>query len=410
MKSATFVNILTSSALFASVLGGAQALMPRVTEALAASPSNHVEVAIEAPVDPQGSIDYDRIDRRLSLLMDEPGMVGMAVGIVEDGEISFLKGYGETVAGSGEAVEIDTQFRWASVSKGVAGIMAAKLDKEGRLSLDLPISNYSSTLRLPENNQFNATLRDVLSHRLGLWRNAYDDKLEGGQDPDEIRRMLGTLVQICPVGECWSYQNIAFDSSSEAIERGTGQTFEDALTTRLFGPLGMAHGSASKVRLESADSWARPHNRGEREIPNKEAYYRVPAAGGVNSDILDMAIWLQAQVGQFPDILPQEVLEDAHRPLIETPGEMRRMRDFRERLSDARYGLGWRSYDYAGHTIVGHRGGIDGYRSLILFDPAEKTGVVALWNSNTSQPNGVQFEVLDMLYGLENRDWLELGT
>ncbi len=36
------------------------------------------------------------------------------------------------------------------------------------------------------------------------------------------------------------------------------------------------------------------------------------------------------------------------------------------------YGYGWRSYDYAGHHIVGHRGGISGYRSLILFDPAEE--------------------------------------
>jgi beta-lactamase class C len=34
--------------------------------------------------------------------------------------------------------------------------------------------------------------------------------------------------------------------------------------------------------------------------------------------------------------------------------------------------------------------------------------VVALWNSNTSQPGGLEFEVMDMLYGLPFRDWLEL--
>ena len=68
----------------------------------------------------------------------------------------------------------------------------------------------------------------------------------------------------------------------------------------------------------------------------------------------------------------------------------------------------WRSYDYAGHRIVGHRGGVAGYRSLILFDPHKKSGVVALWNSNTSQPGGLEFEVMDMLFGLPFRDWLEL--
>ena len=46
------------------------------------------------------------------------------------------------------------------------------------------------------------------------------------------------------------------------------------------------------------------------------------------------------------------------------------------------------AYDYAGHQIIGHRGGVNGYRSLILFDPAEKSGVVAMWNSNTASPAG----------------------
>jgi beta-lactamase class C len=33
---------------------------------------------------------------------------------------------------------------------------------------------------------------------------------------------------------------------------------------------------------------------------------------------------------------------------------------------------------------------------------------VALWNSNTSQPGGLEFEVMDMLYDLPFRDWMEL--
>jgi beta-lactamase class C len=84
------------------------------------------------------------------------------------------------------------------------------------------------------------------------------------------------------------------------------------------------------------------------------------------------------------------------------------MRKFRERLGSASYGLGWRIYDYAGHRVVGHRGGVTGYRSLILFDPALKTGVVALWNSSAAQPGGLEFEILDMLYKLPPRDWLNI--
>ena len=53
--------------------------------------------------------------------------------------------------------------------------------------------------------------------------------------------------------------------------------------------------------------------------------------------------------------------------------------------------------------------GMNGYRSLILFDPEKKSGVVALWNSDTWQPGGLEFEVMDMLYHLPFRDWLELN-
>ena len=88
-------------------------------------------------------IDYAALDARLQRLMDKPAMVGLAVGIVENGRITFLRGYGETLAGSGEKVTPQTVFRWASVSKGVAATMVAKLAEQGKLSLTAPVANYS---------------------------------------------------------------------------------------------------------------------------------------------------------------------------------------------------------------------------------------------------------------------------
>ena len=66
-------------------------------------------------------------------------MVGLAVGVVENGRITFLKGYGETQAGSGEPVTPETVFRWASVSKGVAATMVAKLAEQGKVNLNAPV-------------------------------------------------------------------------------------------------------------------------------------------------------------------------------------------------------------------------------------------------------------------------------
>ncbi len=355
-------------------------------------------------------VDYALIDQRLQQLINKPAMVGLAVGIVENGRITFLRGYGETLEGSGNPVTPETVFRWASVSKGVAATMVAKLSEEGKIRLDAPVADYAPDLKLPAGNELRATVGDLLSHRLGLYRNAYDNKLEEGQDPSILRQSLAQLNAVCPPGTCWSYQNVAYDASSEMVSRVTGLPYEQAVKQYLFNPIGMSSGSVSLAGLEANRSWARPHTVGKRPLPMVDTYYKVPGAGGINSNIKDMSLWMLAQMGEMPDVLDSRVLDTIHAPYVVTPTERGRLRKFLERLGTAWYGYGWRSYNYAGHRIIGHRGGINGYRSLILFDPEKKSGVVALWNSNTNQPGGLEFEVMDMLYGLPFRDWLELNT
>jgi beta-lactamase class C len=369
----------------------------------------HLKLASLSTAD-RRDIDYRALDSRLRQLAAKPAMVGLAVGVVENGRITFLQGYGETLKGSGEPVTPDTVFRWASVSKGLAATMVVKLAEQGKIKLGAPVADYAPDLHLPLGNEHLATVGDLLSHRLGLYRNAYDNKLEEGADPSMLRASLGQLNAICAPGTCWSYQNVAFDASSEMVSRATGQSYEQAVRRMLFNPIGMTSGSVSMAGLQSSKSWARPHNAGGRPLPMVDTYYKVPGAGGINSNIKDMALWMEAQMGEMPDVLDARLLDTIHAPYVVTPTERGRLRKFLERLGTAWYGYGWRSYDYGGHRIVGHRGGINGYRSLILFDPAKKSGVVALWNSNTNQPGGLEFEVMDMIYRLPFRDWLELDS
>ena len=354
-------------------------------------------------------VDYRLLDARLKQMMTKPTMVGLAVGVVENGRITFLQGYGETLAGSGDRVTPETVFRWASCSKGVAATMVAKLAEQGKLDLNSPVANYAPDLKLPAGNEYRATVGDLLSHRLGLYRNAYDNKLEEGQDPSVLRASLSQLNPTCAPGTCWSYQNVAYDASSEMVSRLTHMPYEQAVKRYLFNPIGMTSGSVSMAGLQASPSWARPHTVGRRPLPIVDTYYRVPGAGGINSNVKDMALWMLAQMGEMPDVVDGKVLDTIHAPYVVTPTERGRLRKFLERLGTAWYGYGWRSYDYSGHHVIGHRGGINGYRSLILFDPDRKSGVVALWNSNTSQPGGLEFEVMDMIYHLPFRDWLELS-
>ena len=367
-----------------------------------------VPVAGRTPQEP-GAVDYARIDSRLQRLAQDPAMVGFAVGIVENGEIRFLKGYGVTEAGGHEPVTPDTVFRWASLSKGVAADTVALLANQGLLSLDEPVATHASSLRLPDGSEHVATVANLLSHRLGLFGHAQDGKLEDGMDPRYLRGTLASLHNICPPGTCHAYQNVAYDAASEIVERVTGEPYGQVLRERFFAPLGMNSASTGRAALMSAQSWARPHaGASPRTFEVSDAYYRIPAAGGVNGSIKDLSIWMLAQMGLAPDVLPQPVLAAVQTPRVATPGENRRRRKFQERTATTAYGLGWRVIDYAGHRVIGHHGGVHGYHSMIMFDPVLHSGVVVLWNSSSPRPDGIEYEVMDMVYHLPFRDWLEL--
>lgn len=352
-------------------------------------------------------VDYTLLDSRLQRLMKKPFMVGMAVGVIENGRITFLRGYGTTLAGSGEQVTPQTVFRWASLSKGVAATTLVKLAEQGKVDLNAPISTYNTSLRLPGGAEQRASVIDLLSHRLGIYHNAFDPRLESGEDPRVLRSELAQLDLACQPGTCWNYENVAYDTASEIVANVTREPYRVVVQRLLFDPIGMTSASLTRDGLESAPSWARPHSTGGRPLQVSDDYYKIPAAGGVNSNIKDLALWMLAQMGEMPDVISPKVLSELHARLVKTPNERGRLHmPAGEPLESAWYGLGWRSYDYAGHVIVGHRGGVDGYRSLILFDPQRKSGVVALWNSNTNQPGGLEFEVMDQIYHLPFHDWL----
>ena len=115
----------------------------------------------------------------------------------------------------------ETVFRWASVSKGVASTMVAKLAEEGKVSFDAPVVNYAPRLKLPGGAEYRATVGDMLSHRLGLYRNAYDNKLEEGRDTALPPPDAGAAEPDLPPGTCWSYQNVAYDGASARSSSGS---------------------------------------------------------------------------------------------------------------------------------------------------------------------------------------------
>ena len=75
-------------------------------------------------------------------------------------------------------------------------------------------------------------------------------------------------------------------------------------------------------------------------------------------------------------------------------------------MCPAYYGLGWRIYDYSGHTLVYHAGAVQGYRGIMAFLPEKDLGVVILWNSESTMPTALLPTLLDRARGIGGRAWL----
>ncbi|MBK6411559.1 serine hydrolase domain-containing protein [Sphingopyxis sp.] len=360
----------------------------------------------QTPSQWRGRIDYRALDQQLAYLAQRPEMAGLAVAVVEDGELRFVRAYGVTDVSTGTPVTAQTMFRWASVSKTTTGVMAAALAKDGALDLDRPVADWRTSLRLPRGAEAQVTLDDLLAQRTGLTKNAYDEKLEEGQSPVLIRAGLAAAPLQCDPGTCHTYQNVAFDAANEILTAAADKPFSSAVEDRFFLPLGMVSAGFGMERLTGAKDWAKPH-RGHRTLPVKEAYWRLPAAAGVESDIVDFAKWMQAMMGSRPDVLPQSVLRLAHRPRVGTArlygGTLR------QATGDASYGLGWRSFTYGGHRLEGHSGAVAGYRATMIFEPATRTGVVAMWNSDWGFPFRIPFAAIDSYHKRADAGWLDLS-
>lgn len=358
------------------------------------------------------TVNVRNIEALAQRLVLEKNLPGLAIAIVQDGQVMSAKGYGVTDSKQGGAVMPYTVFRLASLSKGFAGSLSGQLVEEGAMSWDSPIINQLPAFKLKDfASGSRVTVRDVLSHRVGLRDHTYDNALAGDQPYALIAERLSDAPMSCSPGDCYGYQNIAFSLISDLTFAATGDFYPQQVEKRIFMPLGMSNASYGLDGLMTSASWAKPHIRsggGWAPVMPNENYYRVPPAAGVNASIQDMAQWLRAQMGHRPEVLSKEVLNEIHTPQVATPGEIRSTGWRSERLNNAYYGLGWRVMNYSGRTMIFHGGAVRGFRGLIAFLPDQDIGIVVLWNSESATPSSLMPTFFDAALGLPQRNWLGL--
>jgi beta-lactamase class C len=343
---------------------------------------------------------------------DVNGVAGLSLVVVKDNRVFLAKGAGVTDVRTAEEVDADTVFRLASLSKGFAAAVAAQLVREGVLRWDMLIQPWLPGFHLANNEDANrVTLRDLLSHRVGLPYNTLDRRLEADEPYPVLVEALQSVPMNCPVGDCFGYQNIAFSLVGDLVFATTGSFYSFQVEKRLFEPLGMRRATYGREALEASGNWARPHVRrggAMAVVSPKDTYYRVAPAAGINASANDLGQWLIAQLGGRLDVLPSDVLEELHAPVVATPHEIRGSGWRRQRLRSASYGLGWRVMDYAGERLVFHAGAVQGYRGMLGLLPDRGFGFAVIWNSESGVPAGLLPVALDRFLGLPVVDWLEL--
>ncbi len=336
---------------------------------------------------------------------------GLAMAIVQGGRVLSARGYGITDVHQPETVDAHTVFRLASLSKSFAATAAGMLVADGKLRWDSRVVDYYPTLQLSDPRAaLQLTVAEVLSHRVGVTRNAFDRDLERNAEYPALVQKLAYTPMKCAPGDCYAYQNIAYSLIGDVMQGASGEAFDQWVARRLFKPLGMQDASYGLEGILASPRWAKPHvraGRGWSAITPRPAYYRVAPAAGVNASISDMAQWLLAQTGHRPDVLPAPLLATLHAPLIDTPSEIRGASWRRARLSSAGYALGWRVYNYSGNDVVFHGGAVQGYRGAMALLPGKDLGVVLLWNSESALPSGLLPTILDSALGLADGQWLD---
>ncbi len=316
--------------------------------------------------------------------LETRGVPGGAFAIVHHDQILQLGTFGHTDLGRTRAVDANTRFRIASLSKGFSGVLAASLAAERRFTLDAPVTVFAPAFRIRQPAR-PLTVEDVLGQRSGYVRNAYDNLLEAGISRAEILPRFRTLEPLCAPGKCYSYQNNLFSLVEDVIDQTLDVPFSRALHQRIFAPLGMAGASVGYQGLVSVENHARPHLKtraGWRGVEPKTTYYQVPSAAGINAGILDMAQWLIALLGHRPDTVSPEVVTEVLEPRIRTANELSN-RNWRDVLQNAWYGLGWRIYQLPDQRLALHGGWVAGYRAEIAFSRDLDLGLVILTNAET---------------------------
>ncbi len=331
---------------------------------------------------------------------------GCAVAIVHRKQVIFMQAFGVKRIGKSEKINTQTLFQLGSVSKPIAASLLSILESEGLLKMDDPVHHYVNRFSLKGNrNKKNLKIKHVLSHSTGIPRAGFNNLIEAQIPYVKIRKTLQTTPLRTAVGKRYDYNNAMYGIVSDITHSASKNSFAHTLKAKLLKPLGMNQTSATLKELLNNKNKASPHvkNRRGTVVPcstYSKGYYAVAPAGGINSTIKDMSLFLKAQLGGFPQVLKPRALQKIQKPQIPTKNMLSSSR-VPKLIKNGHYALGWRVADFSRHKLVFHGGWLKGFTNFIGFVPEQDIGIVILHNGESKFSADAALQFFENYFGIQ---------
>lgn len=335
---------------------------------------------------------------------------GMAIAIVQGDDIVYKKAFGVKIAGGNDPVTIGTIFQIGSASKAFTAALVAMVVDDGKVKWGDQVVNHLDTFMMYDpwvTRQF--TVTDLMAQHSGMPAHAEDTASMIGFGRDYIIDKIRFVKPVTSFRSEYAYQNNLFLVASKLVEKYTRKSWEENIEERVFSPLGMTSSSVDLASFKAAKNVALPHRRMDDKIitlpmswPSMDWVYIYGPAGGINSNVEDMAKWIRLQMhdGSFTGkkLISPESMRHMHTPVTVIPSEPPVTRQY--------YCQGWVYREACPYPIIWHNGGTSGFKTMVAFIPQAKVGIVVLSNlDDTDLPESLAYRFFDRLFDNQERDW-----
>jgi CubicO group peptidase (beta-lactamase class C family) len=329
------------------------------------------------------SVTASTLDSIIQQTVAEKHIVGLSVGVMQNGRVILAKGYGVRDLATSDPVSPQTMFAIGSVTKQFTCTAALMLEEEGKLSFGDPVAKWYPNLTRAND----ITLLDVGGHLSG-YRDYYpldfvDREMQKATLPDEIINRYATRPLDFEPRSRYSYSNTGYLILGRVVEKVSGEPFGVFLARRVFGPIGM---SRTTYEPGYGGDMARGYTSFGLSEPlpaTPEAKGWASTAGAIYSTPTDLLAWDRS-------LLEHKLISKKSYDVLATP----------QRLTDGRtsgYGCGESVNDRGPAVVLSHGGAVAGFVAQNTIIPATRSAVVLLSNTDFSPIGALHQQLVQLL-------------